>query len=324
MLKQFDKPVITVIVMTYNQIKYLGTALDSILEQDIDVPFDILIHDDCSDDGTYELALEYAKRNPHKIRIVHQEERKFLKLGFNEMIFKYVVPLINSEYVAYCDGDDYWTDKRKLYKQFFFMKKNKGCSLCCHNAYVLKRSGDLSSKQYINRKKKILFKDVLNSKPGICIATSSIFVKTSIFKDFEAWRLLFPVEDRPLYINAASKGTIWNLNDTMCVYRQFSEGSWSEKKKNNVTGAISHFTKCIEAANEFDRFTSYKHHKFVEEYKQKCRLNIGLLKEDFCIIFDKNNRKAFHRLSLKRQILLKLKFKVPSLYYKIIKKENNR
>ena len=69
---------ITVVVMTYNQKDYIKQALDSILSQKVSVDFDILIHDDCSDDGTYQILLDYQNKYPKKIRIIRQDSRKFL------------------------------------------------------------------------------------------------------------------------------------------------------------------------------------------------------------------------------------------------------
>ena len=101
---------ITTVVMAYNQKDYIKQTLDSILSQKTNVDFDILIHDDCSNDGTYGILLEYQSKNPKIIRIIREESRKFLVEGFNMMICNYVAPHIDSKYVAYGDGDDYWCD----------------------------------------------------------------------------------------------------------------------------------------------------------------------------------------------------------------------
>ena len=314
---------ITVVVMTYNHKEYIKQALDSILSQIIDVDFDILIHDDCSDDGTYKILLDYQNKHPEKIRIIRQESRKFLLDGFNMMICNYVVPHINSKYVAYCDGDDYWCDNSKLQKQYNFMETHLDYSLCFHSAYQLRSDGDMSSKWFIKNKGDIGLKDLINEKPGIPIATSSLFVKASTFNNFSDWRKAYSVEDLPLYMTAALEGKIHRLSDTMCVYRQFSVGSWSSQNKSNIDRLISHQENLIKGVTFFDKQTDYMYHSLVINHIEGCEFRIARLKNDFKTIFSKKNKRFVKHLSKKEKLSLKLKYRFPYLYNLIHKKKKD-
>lgn len=305
---------ITVVIMTFNHRDYIKQALDSILSQKIDVDFDILIHDDCSDDGTYQILLDYQNKYPKKIRIIRQESRKFIIEGFNMMIFNHVVPHINSKYVAYCDGDDYWCDDLKLKKQYEFMETHPEYSMCFHCAYQLRLNNDLSSKWFIKDEGDIELKDLISENTGIPIATSSIFVKSEVFKYFSDWRKAYSVEDLPLYMTAALEGKIHRFADIMCVYRQFSVGSWSSQNKSNVNRLIAHQENLIKGAKFFDEQTNYKHHILIIKHVEGCEFRLAQLKKDFKTIFSKKNKRFLKRLSQKEKISLILQYRLPCLY----------
>ena len=293
--------------MTYNQKDYIEKAIDSVLEQEIDVDFDILIHDDCSDDGTYEILLKKQKENLNKIRIIRQDSRKFLTDGFNMMIYKYVVPNINSKYIAYLDGDDYWCNKEKLKKQFFFLENNQEYSMCFNNSYQLKPNGDLTSKWFFQEEGDVDMSEIINDKPGIHIATSSIFLRSEIFKDFSDWRKAFPVEDVPMYMTAALKGKIYRMSEIMSVYRQFANGSWSSQNKENKDRIVKHLNELINSTKMFDVATNGAYHELVNKQIESCEFRIAYNNKDYKTLFLKKNRRFINRFSFKERLSLYIK-----------------
>lgn len=308
------KATITVIVMTYNQAAYIGKALDSILSQKINVDFNVLVHDDHSDDGTYEILLDYQKKYSDIINIIRQDSRKFLIYGFNMMIYNYVVPYVHSEYVAYCDGDDYWCDDLKLQKQYDFMSAHPEYSMCFHSAYQLRANDDMSSKWFIVEEGDVEMSDLVNDKPGVCIATSSIFLKSEVFKDFSEWRKAFPVEDVPMYMTAALYGKIHRLKDSMCVYRQFAVGSWSSQNKNNKERVINHLNGIKTASVLFNEQTKNKYDNLVKLQIESCDFRIAIANKNFKTIFDKKYKRFLKRMSFKERLGLRLQYKFPCLY----------
>ena len=120
---------ISVIVCTYNQEKYLAQALDSILMQQCDEPFEILIGDDCSTDNTGKIADEYQSRYPNKVRVVRP--------GKNGGASYNIIGLVNSakgEYLSICDGDDYWLRDDVLQKQLDVFRTNPNVGMICAKA----------------------------------------------------------------------------------------------------------------------------------------------------------------------------------------------
>ncbi len=116
---------VTVVCVTYNHEKYIAQALDGILMQKTNFDFEVLVGDDASTDKTPEIVREYAKKHPDIIKPVLR--RKNIGAAKNSIdLYKRV----KTEYVAICDGDDYWSDPYKLQKQVNFLDKHKDYGLC--------------------------------------------------------------------------------------------------------------------------------------------------------------------------------------------------
>lgn len=126
---------VSVLVQTYNHEAYIKKCLDSILEQKTSFEFEILLGEDASSDKTREICIEYAQKYPDKIRLLlHHPTNKIKVLdiitgNFNAFYNFYQA---RGKFIAFCEGDDYWTDTNKLQLQADFLSKNKEYSLCFH------------------------------------------------------------------------------------------------------------------------------------------------------------------------------------------------
>ncbi len=116
-----DKPLVSVACITYNHEKYIEDAIEGFLVQETDFPFEILIHDDASTDNTANIVREYAEKYPNIIKPIFQKENQYSK---GKKIFPIVTHLCAGDYIAICEGDDYWTDPKKLQTQVVFLEEN--------------------------------------------------------------------------------------------------------------------------------------------------------------------------------------------------------
>lgn len=116
--------VASVICVTYNHAPYIRQALDSFLMQKTTFPYEIIIADDCSTDGTSAICAEYAAKYPDKIRHIRGE----YNVGGVENERR-AIEAAQGEYVALCEGDDYWTDSKKLQKQVDFLETHSDYSV---------------------------------------------------------------------------------------------------------------------------------------------------------------------------------------------------
>lgn len=135
--------VVSVLCITYNHRPYIEQTIDSFLGQRTNFPFEILIHDDASTDGTAEIIREYADRYPDKIRVVLQEENQYSKGVCIPEVFLY--PLANGAYLAGCEGDDYWPDADKLQKQYDFLQSHPQYSAVAGVTHYFNDEGAVTS-----------------------------------------------------------------------------------------------------------------------------------------------------------------------------------
>ena len=124
----FSTVLVSVIVQTFNQEKFIKKCLDSILSQKTEFDFEILIGEDNSSDKTREICIAYANRFPQKIRLfLHRDENKIKVDNIPTGNFNAFYNFYNArgKYIAFCEGDDYWNDPLKLEKQVDFLEANK-------------------------------------------------------------------------------------------------------------------------------------------------------------------------------------------------------
>lgn len=129
------KPKVSVCVMTYNQEKYIGQCLQSIVDQVTDFDFEVIVADDCSTDGTAIIVQNFVREYPSVVRAVLHE--KNVGVGKN---YRAAHDLARGEYVAHCDGDDLWLPG-KLAFQADLLDKNPLSSQCWGCANLINDDG---------------------------------------------------------------------------------------------------------------------------------------------------------------------------------------
>lgn len=122
--------------LTYNHEKLINNALEGFVMQKTNFPFEIVIHDDASTDGTLKIIKEYQRKYKDiPFTILTEIENQFSK----EEIYPcwtHLYPAARGKYIAECDGDDYWTDPEKIQKQYDFMEAHPECSMCHHDYFI--------------------------------------------------------------------------------------------------------------------------------------------------------------------------------------------
>ena len=122
---------VSILCAAYNHEPYIAGTLRSFLEQKTEFPFEIIVNDDCSTDGTAEIIRSLAEEYPDVIVPVFQEKNLFQQgIEIYEEVF---YPRARGRYIAFCEGDDYWSDPEKLQRQVDFLEANPRYSACVHN-----------------------------------------------------------------------------------------------------------------------------------------------------------------------------------------------
>ena len=123
---------VSVLTITYNHEKYIAQAIESVLIQEVNFDYELVIGEDCSTDKTREIVIDYQRKYPHKIRLLLNEKN----LGMHRN-FAQTYHACRGQYIAVLEGDDFWTSPHKLQKQVDFLDNNPDFAICFHNMQVI-------------------------------------------------------------------------------------------------------------------------------------------------------------------------------------------
>ena len=224
--------IVSVSCITFNHAPYIRACLDGFLMQKTSFVFEILIHDDCSTDGTREIIEEYSKKYPDIIFPIFQTENQYSK-GVRGMMARFNFPRSRGKYIALCEGDDYWSDPYKLQRQVDFLEANTDFSICFHNMKILNESNP-SAIEFTNSKDQESVSSILDlaSKGNFMFTASVVFKKP---KDgFPNWLTDLPIGDYAIHLFNAQFGKIKFLYQVMGVYRIHAGGVWGSFSKEKL------------------------------------------------------------------------------------------
>lgn len=212
---------LSVVMITYNHERYIRQALDSVLMQDVDFDYEIVVGEDCSTDCTRTTLLEYSERYPGKLRVLLREKN----IGAIPNFFS-TIETCHSQYIALLEGDDYWTDPRKLRTQVDFLEANPDFAVCFHNALGRFEGGGKPDFHYVraDQMETMELEDLLQEN---VIPTCSAVFRGGLVRPFPTWVYGLKMGDYPLHILNAQYGKIAYLNETMSVYRIHGGGIWT-------------------------------------------------------------------------------------------------
>lgn len=212
-----EKPVVSVCCITYNHEPYIEDALEGFLIQETDFPFEILIHDDASTDRTADIIREYEAKYPKLIKPIYQVENQYSKGALISPTFNY--PRAKGQYIAVCEGDDYWTYKKKLQKQYDFMEFNPEYSACAHRIEMKFEGVESEERFFCEPLIDPEFNEFISVKRYIAMV--SLFAKTSIMNNIPHWGKVLAGGHILSLHYLRMNGRIYYINDkSMAVHRK--------------------------------------------------------------------------------------------------------
>jgi glycosyltransferase involved in cell wall biosynthesis len=215
-------PMVSVLMLAYNHERYLAGALDSVLMQRTSFPFEIVIGEDASTDGSRAIVQSYASRFPGVIRPLFRASN--LGTGRN---YADTLAHCRGKYIAYLEGDDQWTFPEKLQRQVEFLEAHPDHSLCFHDVAIIDENGRETSPNFrpITATPGALdVPDILSRNPvPTCSAMSRRSILPSLPPEFEALSL----GDWPTWLLLAARGKVAYHSETWAAYRVHSAAHWS-------------------------------------------------------------------------------------------------
>ncbi len=221
------EPTVSVCVQTYQHADFIKDCLDGILRQETSFPFEVLLGEDASTDGTREICKEYAQKYPDKVRLfLHHRENNIKINGKPTGRFNFLYNLYSAKgkYVALCEGDDYWTDSLKLQKQVDFLEANPDYNICFHNVSVLFNECKRLEPDLITRTVPETT-DISDLVGGNFIHTPSVILRNNF--SIPDWFTKSLIGDWSLYVIMLGDKKIFKINQRMGVYRIHGTSLWS-------------------------------------------------------------------------------------------------
>ncbi len=250
------KPLVSVLMWTFNHAEYIKQSLDSVLMQVTDFDYELVISDDCSTDGTTEILEEYQRAHPEKIRLILSKKNLFkLNVITQRLLYEGCSP-----YIALTHGDDFWIDEKKLQEQVDYLENHPSFSMCFHRVLIKNETADEESILSPPTQVKTVYelKDIVVDN---FIHTCSVVFRNTQKISFPKWYFKCPIGDWPLHVINAKKGPIGYLKEVMAVYRVHQGGVWSS------TSAIKSRATRQQVVSCLDRFLNYRFHEIIEMNK---------------------------------------------------------
>ena len=222
----YNRPLLSIMCITYNHANYIRETINGFLIQKTKFPVEIIIHDDASQDGTQNIIKEYEALYPNIIKPIYQTENQYSKKI--DIVKQYILPKIKGVYIAYCEGDDYWTDPLKLQKQVDFLEQNDEYGLVYTDINRINEDGDLIDTNFISNDKSSFcdsFEDYLIYAPFRAPCTW-VFRKNLYHEKNKDYN----VGDFPLLLDIVANSKIYFLPDITSNYRV-------------LTSSASHFSE---------------------------------------------------------------------------------
>lgn len=122
---------LSIIILSYNHQGFITKALEGVFIQKVNFPIELILCDDHSPDNTDTIIREYLKNTPPHIQVKYTRHKNNMGSTPN---FYFALKQVTGDYVAFCEGDDYWTDENKLQRQYNFLEQHPDYALCFHQA----------------------------------------------------------------------------------------------------------------------------------------------------------------------------------------------
>lgn len=225
-------------MITYNQEHFIKKAIESVLMQETNFAYELVIGEDLSTDYTRKLCEDFAKKYPNIIKLLPSTKN-------NGMMYNYLRTLkaCNGKYIAFCEGDDYWIDPLKLQKQVDILEANEKIGLVYTNYSIVDEAGNtLENQKYKTNlpSGNIIHELVKGQFPW----TVTVCFRKKLIEGNEdfVFKSHYKMGDFPLWLHLGYTHEFQYLDDVTSCYR---------RNEHSVTGSNLDYKKIIEFSNSW-------------------------------------------------------------------------
>lgn len=233
-------PLVSVVMITYNQVKYIAAAIEGVLNQEVPFQYELVIGEDCSTDGTREIVSTYQKNHPEIIRVITSDRN----VGMVRNFFR-TSRACTGAFLAFCEGDDYWHRRDKLQLQVQYLENHADCGLVCSNHDVSDVNKGTVIRNFLTYKKWEIaetFKpsDWVSSTTTVPILTVTVMLRRNLFEKvisadpylYESGSLL--MYDVQLWAEMAAVSKVGYIPESLATYNVSENSVTRQKDVENV------------------------------------------------------------------------------------------
>ena len=239
-----QNPLVSVVIVTYNQEQYIRQCIDSILTQDTDFPFEIIIGEDCGTDSTRDICIEYQQKYPERIKLLLPENNCGVLINWYNCIKE-----SKGKYIAQCAGDDFWHNKNKIQIQTSFFEENPDYGIIHSDFDILHtKTGFVEKSVNLKSNRTIpvghIMKELYNQYH--IVAPTVSFVKQLFLNNVpyaEFIKRSFQMEDLPTFIIMSKYCKVGYINQSTATYRK---GHFSISVQANIEKVEKFYNSLIE------------------------------------------------------------------------------
>lgn len=259
-------PLVSVCMICYNHDKFIRQAIDSIIHQQTNFNFELIIGEDFSTDETRIICEEFAYKHPNIIKLLPSDKNLGAMTNFIRTLDG-----CNGKYIAFCEGDDYWIDPLKLQKQVAFLEANLEYSLCFHDAIVFWENKTHPPYYFCSNLTKTTYEveDVI--KRWFIPSASMVFRKDSLLPLPDWFRDVYN-GDYAIQLILILKGNFYFINQLMSVYRK-NDGAFSATVSSSYVNE-----KVIQLLNLYNNHTNKKYSELIESKIRELKKHKKIMK----------------------------------------------
>ena len=230
---------VSVCLITYNHKNYIKEAIEGVIQQRVKYSWNLIIADDCSNDGTSEILISYKERFPEFIDLILRTKNVGPAKNFTEL-----QKTPKSKNIANIEGDDLRTDPKKLQKQIDFLESRPEIAGCFHDVIVVDENSRIIKEDYYRPDKEIFNqRDCLIYGGAYC--TGSLMFRSIVLTNIPEWFLKSP-SDYAIDLLITEFGGIAHLSENMGAYRIHKGGTWQGNSEHkNLEKVIERFQICM-------------------------------------------------------------------------------
>lgn len=211
---------LSVMMITYNQERFIGQAIQSVLAQRVNFDYEIVIGEDFSTDGTRAVVMDFYRRDPNRIVPLLRDRN----IGGAANLIA-TLAACRGQYVALLEGDDYWTCEDKLKKQIDFLETHPNHAMCCHRVQYIDATGFIEADVFPSLAAGTYsIEDLLR---GNFVMTCSTVLRRDLVGALPARFSEVQPGDWLLFALVARHGKIELMDEVMAAYRVHYGASWS-------------------------------------------------------------------------------------------------